>query len=387
MGAIVVGSLLLAGLLALPAGAAVTPGTTAGASALPADGPAPAVEPRTSPTPAQQVDADRTRIDVALESDGDAVWTLELWTRLEDDAAREAFAALQADVANDSEAFVADFEERMAGTIAAASEDTGREMTVREVSISTRTEAIPQEHGVLTYEFRWTAFAAVAGAELRAGDAVDAFLLDPGTRLTVRWPAEFRAASIEPEPDDRSDAAATWRGESTDFVTGEPRVVLTSAAERGWLLPAAALVALALLALAVGWWLVRTGRLSLPGRGAAGASTSASGTAAQPDGAPPATATAAGERSDAGHGGPGDGATEDAPDDGPPPELLSNEERVLRLLEANGGRLKQQQVVAELDWTEAKTSQVVTSMDEEGAIEKFRIGRENVLALPEEADL
>jgi uncharacterized membrane protein len=67
-------------------------------------------------------------------------------------------------------------------------------------------------------------------------------------------------------------------------------------------------------------------------------------------------------------------------------ELLSNEERVERLLERNGGRVKQQEIVSGLEWTEAKTSQVVNAMHEDGRIEKFRIGRENVVKLPEEGD-
>ncbi|ELK52801.1 hypothetical protein D320_13264, partial [Haloferax sp. BAB-2207] len=77
----------------------------------------------------------------------------------------------------------------------------------------------------------------------------------------------------------------------------------------------------------------------------------------------------------------------DASDDGepsPPPELLSNEERVLRLIESRGGRVKQQEVAGALDWTDAKTSKVVRGMRDEGTIEGFRLGRENVLRLPED---
>ena len=77
------------------------------------------------------------------------------------------------------------------------------------------------------------------------------------------------------------------------------------------------------------------------------------------------------------------------PDDdteGPPRELLSNEEQVLRLLEERGGRIKQQEVVGELGWTEAKTSQVVSSLREDDAVDVFRIGRENVLTLPEDTE-
>jgi uncharacterized membrane protein len=76
--------------------------------------------------------------------------------------------------------------------------------------------------------------------------------------------------------------------------------------------------------------------------------------------------------------------TDSGDDDEPPEDLLSNEERVLRLLERRGGRVKQKAVVDELGWTEAKTSQVVGSLREEGKIESFRLGRENVLALPQE---
>jgi len=46
--------------------------------------------------------------------------------------------------------------------------------------------------------------------------------------------------------------------------------------------------------------------------------------------------------------------------------------------------VKQQEVVSELDWTEAKTSQVVGDLREDDEIDVFRIGRENVLALPED---
>jgi uncharacterized membrane protein len=75
---------------------------------------------------------------------------------------------------------------------------------------------------------------------------------------------------------------------------------------------------------------------------------------------------------------------DDETDTQPDPSLLSNEEQVMQLLEENGGRMKQQTIVEELDWTDAKTSKVVSGMREEGTIESFRIGRENVLTTPED---
>lgn len=48
--------------------------------------------------------------------------------------------------------------------------------------------------------------------------------------------------------------------------------------------------------------------------------------------------------------------------------------------------MKQGQVAAELDWTAAKTSQVVTGLRDDGRLDGFRLGRENVLSLPDAGD-
>ncbi len=65
-------------------------------------------------------------------------------------------------------------------------------------------------------------------------------------------------------------------------------------------------------------------------------------------------------------------------------ELLSDEERVERLLEENGGRMKQARIVSETGWSNAKVSQLLSAMDEEGRIDKLRIGRENLISFPDE---
>lgn len=65
-------------------------------------------------------------------------------------------------------------------------------------------------------------------------------------------------------------------------------------------------------------------------------------------------------------------------------ELLSDEERVVRLLEANDGRMKQATIVTETDWSNAKVSQLLSAMAERNEIEKLRIGRENLITLCEE---
>ncbi|MFC7141119.1 helix-turn-helix transcriptional regulator [Halosimplex aquaticum] len=88
-------------------------------------------------------------------------------------------------------------------------------------------------------------------------------------------------------------------------------------------------------------------------------------------------------------GAAADDADEPAEDDEIDEELLSDEERVERLIERNGGRMKQAAIVQETGWSNAKVSQLLSAMDDDGRIDKLRIGRENLISFPDEdvADL
>jgi hypothetical protein len=77
-------------------------------------------------------------------------------------------------------------------------------------------------------------------------------------------------------------------------------------------------------------------------------------------------------------------AADPDPEPAPDPELLSDDERVERLLEANGGRMKQAAIVDETGWSDAKVSQLLSSMADEGRVEKLRLGRENLISLPDD---
>jgi len=61
------------------------------------------------------------------------------------------------------------------------------------------------------------------------------------------------------------------------------------------------------------------------------------------------------------------------------PALLPDEERVVRLLEANGGRMRQVRIVEETGWSKSKVSVTLSEMAEDGTVSKLRIGRENVV--------
>ena len=93
------------------------------------------------------------------------------------------------------------------------------------------------------------------------------------------------------------------------------------------------------------------------------------------------TPQGAGGSPDDGGAPPGSGGdTADDPGQEPlDPDLLSPEEFVTGLLERNGGRMQQRDIVEKTDWSKAKVSRRLSTMEEDGVIERTRIGRGKVV--------
>ncbi|WP_254763807.1 helix-turn-helix transcriptional regulator [Natrinema marinum] len=64
-----------------------------------------------------------------------------------------------------------------------------------------------------------------------------------------------------------------------------------------------------------------------------------------------------------------------------PPTLLSDEGKVVRLLVANHGRIRQHRIAEETGWSKSKVSRICSQMHSDGTIEKQSVGRENVITL------
>ena len=64
---------------------------------------------------------------------------------------------------------------------------------------------------------------------------------------------------------------------------------------------------------------------------------------------------------------------------GPP---QTRETQVFRLLEESEGRMWQTEIVRELGYSEASVSRTLSSMEDVGQIERYQIGRRNVVCLP-----
>mgnify|MGYP006291489271 CR=1 FL=1 len=350
----------------------------------------PALASTDGPVGQTDVDPDTTLLDVALEPDGDATWTVSYRVRLDDENTTAAFRSIMDDIARDPENYSAAFERRMTRTVRAAENATGREMGLRNLTVIARNESLPEPTGVIVYRFEWTGFAAVDGERLRAGDAIDQLFLDSDTQLSIGWPDDYHLESAAPPTTRSEPTEVVWAGQ-LDFDAGEPRVVVAPGAPAttpgsggnggdggGTGGGATQLVLIAVVAaiLAGGIWLfARSAGLHTPvGSGDDEPEETDDGSTGD-DAASTAGGTAV------------DGSGEEDEPTMPPEELLSNEERVMKLVREAGGRKKQKEVAEELDWTAAKTSQVVGNLRDDGELDAFRLGRENVLRLPGEDPL
>jgi uncharacterized membrane protein len=331
------------------------------------------------------VETDSVAIEADIDADGDARWTIEYRVALDSENTTEAFESLQRDIEGNTSDYRTQFATRMRSTVASAENATGREMAVENVTVEATTSPISGEYGIVRYSFDWVGFATVVDDQLAAGEALAGLFLDADTRLTFRWPEGYVVDLVEPEPDRESENSVTWTG-PREFDVGQPRVIVREAnASPPWGL----VVGILLFGGGGAVWYFRrerTKRAETPD--AAGGPSSAAGTV--PSGGPPPTSGGPPESDDAAAqvGSESAGAAASAGDgtDDTPEELLSPEERVLRLLEENGGRVKQKVVTEELDWSAARTSQVVGDLREAGEVESFRLGRENVLKFPDDEE-
>jgi len=337
---------------------------------------------------------------VALEDDGDARLTITVRFSLSTDNETRAFRRLAAEFENGtSEILSVETFERAARL---ASEATGREMGISDVDRSSRIE---NDTGALVLSFSWSEFARTPGDRIELGDV---FQTPSGTwlpRLTDRQelviavPRGYAPTSLEwslrngsvyirgPVSFDPGEPAATLQlsGPATltptpTTMTATPTPTATPTDDNGTDTPQrnppgavfGVLAALALIAVLV--YFVREREDGVPGFG----------TPDGGDGGPPdATAAGSADEPDA-TPAEGDETAAAAADAAGGEVLLSDEERVLELLDENGGRMKQAAIVDETDWSNAKVSQLLSEMAEDDEIEKLRIGRENLITLPEE---
>ncbi|MFD1598043.1 helix-turn-helix transcriptional regulator [Halobellus rarus] len=376
-----------------------------------------------SPEVPQQVDGEtppRTSVEISLQPDRSAEWRVEARYVLENENETRAFRTL-ASRYESGDADVGPNAALFESLQRQASESTGRSMGIENVTYHSSVDESAGS-GTLAVTFRWTNFLREGANETLVLD--DAFTLptaesderrtwlsifDADQEILIRPPEGYTVTGTSIAVQQRESAIVL--AEPSDFEGAEAELRVTySPVGPADQLPVGILAGGGILALAVlaAVWMMRN---RSDGAGFPGGSSS-------DDGSPPTTVAGAdGERDApragaAGTGGP-DGSTgaartpseagqsvsadAGAPSGAEAPEnavaggeadlsLLSDEERVERLLERNGGRMKQATIVDETDWSDAKVSQLLSAMAEEGRVDKLRLGRENLISLPDDVE-
>ena len=63
-------------------------------------------------------------------------------------------------------------------------------------------------------------------------------------------------------------------------------------------------------------------------------------------------------------------------------QLVPPRERIIGLIERNGGRMKQGEIVEAVEWSESTVSRKLGTLESAGAITRYRIGRGKIVFLP-----
>jgi hypothetical protein len=339
-----------------------------------------------------QENFDSAEFHITVFENGTAEWTFTYQRTLHNDSERQQFQAFADEFNNNSTALYEDFRQKARRLASEGQNVTGRSMKAEKFKKEAEVGGIVNDNrGIVKMSFQWTGFAHADEEMTVIGDVfVGGLYLGPNQSLVVHAGPGLRFESVDPSgPSDPSgesldvSESVTWEGER-DFNDRRPRVAFepmpgttTTTPEAGtngtttgnatqpptddsgWpplMMFIGAVVILLGLAAAFAWRQGDFGSLS----GDAGSPDGGSG------GASAATET--------------DGASASEPSVSDE-ELLTDEARVKKLLDENGGRMKQVNIVEETGWSKSKVSMLLSEMEDEGDISKLRVGRENIISL------
>jgi hypothetical protein len=380
--------------------------------------------PERAPDPviAPDQDFDRTRFTIRVSRNGSARWIFRYMRYLPDDESVAEFRTYADRFEGEETQLYRDFEDRATALTRIGRNQTGRSMAAEAFSRRAFVDRGVNDVGVVQVSFRWVAFAVVERPRVVVGDVFEGGLfLGPDQSLVVQPGPDLAFESVAPNGTTSSGTlvesdSVTWQGER-EFPDGRPRIVFVvpSAIDET---PTDDTPGTPVTVTPT----TGTSRSTVPGgsddsddgsdrttSGAtdpdSGTETSTAGPASGADGGFPFalvigalvlivgligglayrhTATDSPDESER----PTDPTPPVEPTDAtdvdqavPDSAILSDEERVVKLLEENGGRMRQVNIVDETDWSKSKVSMLLSDMEEAGTISKLRVGRENIVSL------
>ncbi|MFB6282661.1 MAG: helix-turn-helix transcriptional regulator, partial [Halobacteria archaeon] len=327
---------------------------------------------------------------IDVHPDGDATWQIKMVWRLDESYNTAGFRDFQRNWKEGNVSVFDKLQERITPLVNESSTKTGREMKISNFSRDVYREKSSNGNlGVVSASFEWSNFADIENYKVEIGDVFSegGLFLTNGTTLAVTYGGNMSVNQTNPVPDGRSDGELTWAGRRA-FGDGKPSVTFTRkgyskpGTDVGSMVPIVPIVSIGLLILVVVGFVVLRHRVKdedelEEGKSPAGAKHRSDVNAEEAT--PPDTDIQEGGSVESEETDDGDVSSLDE-------ELLTDEDRVVRMLEREGGRMKQVDIVEETGWSKSKVSMVLSEMEDEGLISKMRLGRENIIDLEDEEE-
>lgn len=285
--------------------------------------------------------SDATVYSIHIQENGDSTWAVELRRQLDDQQEVEAFRELKSEFEAGNISIFSGMEESIRPLVNEAANETGRSMSVegfdRDVVIE---QTVTGRTGITRITFNWTNFARIEDGNLMVGDVFvgSGLVIGEDQRLIITYDEDLTLENVVPEPDVRADRRMEWRGQRF-FDAQRPSLTLSTSS--GLQIPIATVIA-GVVVLVSGFF----GGVYI------------------------------GRRMGLINGEPNSVEVDK--------ELMTDEDKVLALLQENGGRMKQADIVDSTGWSKSKVSMVLSEMEDEEVISKLRLGRENVIDLENE---
>jgi uncharacterized membrane protein len=240
------------------------------------------------------------------------------------------------------------FQHRIFNLADSASNLTKREMSIDENSLQIN-NTISTESKTVNYMFTWLNFSVSQNGELRFGDvfAVADFFgqLYGDSSIQVNYPAAYSVKSAAPSPSEQNAEDQTLRWFRTqDFVYTTPSIVLISSENAGanvnfWQEYVIAIGGTAAIAVSLfaGFYMLQKRKRT--------AQTQTSLAAALP--------------------------------------VENDEEKIINLIRASRGNMRQSDITEQCRFSKAKTSQLLTALEKKGIITRYKKGRDKIVNLTE----
>ena len=267
--------------------------------------------------------------NVLIKSDGSADWTI-----------------IQFSNANATVDSWNIFQQKIYDLVDSASTLTNRLMSVDENTLQINTTVIADSK-TTEYSFTWQNFTAFRGNELLIGDVfqVPNFFeqLYGDAALQLNYPSEFTVKSVFPEPYLQQNSDLQW-SRTRDLTTNPVDIVLISGSQSQtnpnnlqlYSIIIIILVAAGIVLSFVSFYILRRRKHNIVSADRTEFSL-----------------------------------------------LMSEEEKVLKLLKSTGGRIRQSQIIDQLKFSKAKTSQLLGVLEKKGSITRYKNGRDKIVTLKE----